>query len=223
MSSVSHCALQHTYTHAHRANSIPQTLATPLMSLPWQTTHHSGLKWCYVLNDDMLYNGNMVSPQCPVLLTRPMPLFNSVRGILWGYFDKQKHQMEMLQRPRLISITPTVYLCPVLWWCDPILLLKWIWRGNWRIVSRTEESFSPAKTNRTQQAFCLLTLNPGSGRVPTVRVSALLRHAWVIRPSLFVCTCAHRKCNHNGVKTKKATPTVQVASLDLHFLCSNIY
>lgn len=75
MSSVSRCALQHTYTHSHRANSIPQTPATLLTLLPWQTTHHSGLKWCYVLNNDMLYNGNMVSQQCPVLLTTPTPLF----------------------------------------------------------------------------------------------------------------------------------------------------
>lgn len=75
MSSVSHCALQHTSTHSHSANSIPQTPATLLTLLPWQTTHHSGLKWCYVLDNDTLYNGNMFCPQCQILLKTPMPLF----------------------------------------------------------------------------------------------------------------------------------------------------
>lgn len=82
MSSVSHCALQHMSTRSHRANSVPQIPVTLLTSLPWQTRHHSGLKWCYVLDNDMLYNGNMASPQCPVLLTTPMPLFNPERRAL---------------------------------------------------------------------------------------------------------------------------------------------
>lgn len=125
MSSVSHCALQHTYTH--RAHSIPQTPATLLTLLPWQTTHYSGLKWCYVLDNDMLYNGNMFCPQCPVLLTTPKALLKCEREGSCGYFGKQKLQIDILPLARIWLVQQTVQ-CRIYmyiqWYDDVILLFK---------------------------------------------------------------------------------------------------
>lgn len=88
-----------------------------------------------------------------------------------------------------------LYLYPVVWQYDPAVQVElrrglqdkaFPYIGKKATVSLTEWGFPATEINRSQQASILLTLNLDSGRVPTVRVRALLRYRRIIR-LCFVC------------------------------------